>query len=232
MMKRRIKAVINVVGIATMLLLSNTVMAQENVEVKSEDSEESSTEILEDFLALAFDDSANFQVVNEYGDDVRNEYLQNIYEAYLNERFEAVQELIMEEKISLSFVEESIDIQPRSRFETINFTEYEYELATDTNGRFTKEWLVSIYGSYVEDSQTGEIISGKFENVKYTSSFGAAFTTYQTNVNNEVVILNNGMSIRFTHTYKMWASWGISIGNVPTNIQCDFGTNTYNYTKY
>ncbi|AST90091.1 MULTISPECIES: hypothetical protein [Sutcliffiella] len=168
-------------------------------------------------------------------------YIEQIKDLHSKGDYQSLQKLFMGDN-SISFViEKDVAVKETGLLEkhemsTSNFTTMDIRgksvsrlfsrEATESSGRFTKEWITRLSGYYSYDARTNRVTNVQSPTLRLdTATFGSAFTPYIDSVSTTGT--NLGTSARFNATYTMKAIYGIPLGgDFPLSQTLNFGSFT------
>lgn len=184
------------------------------------------------FIDNIFSAPNGLKVLDKNEQDITEEFMEDASKYYDIGDYSSIQKMIINQNLDVSY---SIteDVTPENELMndigTRNVSRMFYNLETDTSGRFTKEWLVTISGSYNFNRYTYQIISISPATLNLTTAnFGAAFSPYLQNVSTNSTY--SGTRATFGASYNMRATLGISIGDFPIGFDFNFESHSHSFT--
>lgn len=184
--------------------------------------------------------------MNSAEEDITQQFIDFAHELYLEGDYKNIQSYIYENDLSISYtVITDIDVisgqDGESDFLTTdsttmnirskNVSESFYKLATDTKDKFTKEWVVTLSGSYSYDSSTYRVTHTNSPVLRLTTAnFGAAFSPYLQSITTSSS--HSGSTATFRTSYTMMATLGVSIGDLPLGFTLNFGSHSHNFSNH
>jgi len=169
------------------------------------------------------------QVISENGADITGEFIT----IYINQGADIAKEYLAKNNgyITYQKIEDSSGIALWSMTRSKSVTQTFYHIKTSTKGGFTKEWLTKMTGSFSYDLATDEIISASSPTLSLeVADFGAAFSPYINSVRTSASINKTTNKVTYTGSYHMYATLGVSIGDLPLGLNLDFGSHTETMT--
>lgn len=101
-------------------------------------------------------------------------------------------------------------------------TEYFYQIATESTGRFRKEWIVKLTGAYTYNRVDGTIISASKPVLTLdTANWGIAFSPQLTQITTYRYLDTSTNTISYDASYRMISSF--IADDIYTNESLDFG---------
>jgi hypothetical protein len=190
-------------------------------------------------------DLEGLDVFDSNGVDITNEFINTTSQYYALRDYKSIQDLIINQDLSVSHevVTDIKDLKNKgSELNALNFnkglelnaltftrtdhvSKRFYHIATDTKGKFTKDWVVTLSGSFSYNTSTYNVTSVTGPRISLTTAnFGAMFSPALENV-----LTSNsrsGRTARFSANYTMRATFGLSVGDLPIGFKYNFGTFT------
>ncbi|WP_373893977.1 hypothetical protein ACUL41_02360 [Virgibacillus natechei] len=227
---------------------TNHVLAAEHNE-ENKVGENEASELFSSFMDKVFNDEDKLIVLDSSGSDITNEFIDTTDEYYKSGDYQKIQSIIKDKNLSISYGEKSYmdnaevkeymneaevnenmsDDNDLNAVIGIDDSREFYHIATDTSGRFTKEWTVTLSGSYLYNTITKQSYSLTGPVVDLTvANFGASFSPYLSNISTSN---STDPLATFTANYTMEADLSIPIGDIPVGVTFDFGDYTDTLTS-
>lgn len=129
---------------------------------------------------------------------------------------------------SFGYVKSEIDHTTRAVDEMKNVTDSKYIIATDTKGKYRKEWRTRLVGTIYMDGNTGLIKRTSSPTLSLEwGNFGAMFSPY---INSVTTSSSHTQSYAtFRANYHMYATLGVSIGDLPIGYTLDFNSHLHEF---
>lgn len=193
-----------------------------------------------DFIDEVYEDLDGLSALDSNGLDITKEFINNTSRYYTVKDYKSIQDIIKDQDLSIShkistditnLQNEELGINAVSGVRTESASQQFYHIATDKKGKFTKEWIVTLNGSFSYNTSTFKVTSVTGPRITLTTAnFGALFAPAL-----EGILTSNsysGFAAKFTANYTMRATLGVSFGDLPINFNYDFGTHTDTFTAY
>lgn len=226
---------------------TNYVLAAEDTNLENNIEANGVSELFSNFIDKAFSDVDELLVLDSKGLDITDEFIGVASVHYNASNYQKIQDIIKNQDLSISHGKSSYmddaevneyidnteinkDISGNNDLSFVlgkNDSREFYHIATDTTGRFTKEWVVTLSGSYLYDTilRRSYGVQGPTVNLT-TANFGASFSPYMENITTSDSTSNS--VVTFSANYTMMADLSIPIGDIPIGVSFDFGS--YNDT--
>ncbi|TQR40178.1 hypothetical protein [Paenibacillus popilliae] len=245
-MEKRILSIMAIISLALSLNTSST-FAADNSRDKASDNEtqvvmniEEKNEVSQqfvDYIGKSFKDLDGVQVLDLNGVNVTKDFIESNKGHFYTGDYKKIKKAILDEKLSLTYREQAQDThgtQKSSQSAVLasgeSVSKKFYHVASDTKGKFTKEWVVTLSGSfsYGNDFRITSV-SGPYTDLY--ANFGAAFSPSLSNVNTTGSY--SGSKASFKASYKMTATITIPIGDVyGVGAVADFGSYVDSFDAY
>jgi hypothetical protein len=204
---------------------SPTVLANE-----AKEETDAVSDLFINFMDEAFEDPDQLLVVDYVGNDVTGNFLNDFNRLYNNGDYKGIQDIIKAGGVSVSIYKEEevsslMGQELASDIRGKSVSRQFYHMATDTKNKFTKEWVVTLYGSYSYNIKTNKITAANSPTIALTTaSWGALWSPRLDNISTS----NNysGSTVNFSAKYTMRGTLGVSVGNLPINFDYNFGRYT------
>ncbi|MDD7280654.1 MAG: hypothetical protein PUH10_01445 [Erysipelotrichaceae bacterium] len=158
-----------------------------------------------DYIDKCFNSPENVKVL-ENGIDVTDSFFDEYSNNYLNNSLKEIQEYLCDDNVQISYKE--FANQTRAT-ESKSVTYQHYKAATDTTGKFTKEWIVNMQCYITWDANKYKITSYNTP-ILYlsTASWGTNWSPYITNVSTDAPVVNSDRTaVTFSAGYTMKGSY-------------------------
>lgn len=143
--------------------------------------------LFSNYIDAAFNGFNKLCVIDNNGLDITEKFIAETSIYYSSKDYKSIQELIITKNLQISYQEitaiadlKALSIAPS---ETQHVSQKFYHIATESTGRFTKEWVTGLYGRYSYDLNNLTIISVYSPTLNLdVANFGAYFSPYLSNI--------------------------------------------------
>lgn len=170
-----------------------------------------SNPIFFDFISNAT--ISEIEVVDSSGNIVNNRYSDDIKNDLISENYDKVIESLTKYDLVLLYENKEVDSNKIGIFSVetdVNFDKDYYHLKTDSTGKFKKEWLTNLKGSYRENSDGTFTASGN-PRISVTADFGGSFSIKADGYSTGYSYKNDEKELNFYGSYNMDADAVIPI---------------------
>ncbi|WP_433945153.1 hypothetical protein [Paenibacillus sp. SN-8-1] len=234
------KRILTLLTTSVLVLSFNTatIFAAENLSSKPSDnitqesmqltSDTEVSQLFLNYINSALENQSELVVTDPSGLDITRGFIEIANEDIKNNDYKHIRKVIQEQNLSIAYSEtsknEQLNIQNKSSLASVSgesVSKKFYHIATDTSGKWRKEWVTTVSGTFSYGS-TFKINSTSNAAINLTTAnFGAGFSASLNNVSTSSSY--SGYVATFKASYKMKASLSIPIGNVNGIVTYDFG---------
>ncbi|GAV14905.1 hypothetical protein RQP50_18100 [Paenibacillus sp. chi10] len=211
---------------------SDNVAQVMNVEGKNEVSQQ-----FVDYIGKVFKDLDGVKVVDPNGVNVTKDFIESNKSHFYSGDYKEIKQAILDKKLSLTYVEQiqdTLGTGESSKSATLasgeSVTKKFYHMASDSKGHFTKEWVVTLSGSfsYGNDFRITSV-NGPYADL--SANFGWGISTSLSNINTGNSY--SGTRASFNISYNMTATVGIPVwGPYTYGVNVDFGSFVDSFDAY
>ncbi len=212
--------------------------------VSASDEEKSEvSEVFINYIQEVFKDLDRVTVLNTNGSDVTADFIDTASKYYFTGDYQEIQNLISHEGLSVSYTDikeialteddylNSANFTIMSNIRSKSVTEHFYVIATDANYGHTKDWVITLSGSYSYDVNTYRVTHTNSPSLSLSSAaWGAAFTPEIQSIRTSHS--HSGSTARFTGSYTMLGLVGISVGSIPIGFKLNFGGHSHSFQDH
>jgi len=223
-------------------LSANSVLAAESIPENNQfenhvnDENNQVSKLFVDFIDEAFNEADTISVTNIDGNDVTSTFTNVFSDLHANGDYKGIQEIIIDQHLSLAKQQNTLIPETnKSNLKTPNGVRSEttskafYRIATESKGKFRKEWVVTLRSNFSYDDRTYRITNASSPTITLTTAhFGASFTPALEDISTSSSFL--GQTATFNASYRMRAVLGISAGDLPLGFNLNFGNFTETFS--
>lgn len=217
----------------TSILAAGSPVEKESVNTTIEENyvDTSSSKVSEmfvNFIGDGFNNLDHFTVNDSNGLDITKEFIDLTTELFSQKEYKEIQQIVLERKLSLAYTNPTLNVFDLNSFSRAavrsdSVSKSFYHIATESKGKFTKEWVVTLSGNISYNTSTYKITAVSSPTLSLTTAnFGALFSPALENVSTNGS--HSASNATFSASYQMRSVLGLSIGDLPANFNLDFGT--------
>ncbi|KOO47168.1 hypothetical protein [Priestia koreensis] len=205
------------------------------------DSDEEVSKVFTDFIDQAYNNLDGLTVLDSKGYDMTQGFINYASQYYSINDYKSIQDKIVNDDLSISVTNQTemsakqykeLGIKSLVGIKGENVSKIFYHRATDATKTFTKEWTVTLTGSFsYQTSPPFNVTSVSGPRVTLSNAnFGAMFSPAL-----EGLFTRNShssTSATFYTNYSMRAVLGVSVGSLPIGLNCNFGSHTDTFSAH
>ncbi|MDC6266378.1 hypothetical protein [Lysinibacillus fusiformis] len=211
----------------------------QGVKAEELDSESNTSQIFDEFINSFFNDTSKVNVTNSVGLDYTKEFLSATENLYTQNNLQEIKRFIVDNKLLLSYgtetekvgsTELNLQAGTLNNVKSASGTQSFYHIGYDAKGKYQKEWITYVTGSYTYNTTTYQIVSAQNPTISLSANFGAAFAPYMDNVSTSASI--SGGTVTFKASYSMLSGVVLPILDYGVGQTLNYGNQTDQFKAY